>query len=295
MNGNNRPTNGQVMSDDLEEYSENPCIVDLFDKRNKFLTEQSLAVDTTSLQSEVYGQDVQRIGWEVSIKKSRSNYRLERMKTYDKALEKNADESKPIGDLCDMESKLHFPTDEKCCFYSFKSNSRQTPCSFTHFQLRHMIAATSPTDVYYMNDNSIHHWNSITRTTQQADGKLSNSKVSMDLRKGKGIVKDLTYMDSEASGILISTLNANYPYLVAGGFKGEIVIMNLENDGEVIYNNRISHSANSITNYLDLKGNSLLVSSNDGFVRKFDLPTMDMISAVSFDYCINNSVTQSKN
>ncbi|KAF0980376.1 hypothetical protein FDP41_013590 [Naegleria fowleri] len=278
-------------------YDLEPGPVDQFDRKLKFKTQQSLEIDTTSYQSQIYGLDIQRIGWEVAIKRSRSHYRLERIKGYDKhGTEKNADESKPVGDLCDIEQKLHFPKEERSCFYSFRSNSRQTHCSFTHFQLRHLLATTSPTDVFYMNDYSIYHWNTITKTTEQSNGKITIERKILDLRKGHGVIKDLSYMgNDQIPGILISTLNASFPYLAVGGFKGEIVITSLENEGEIIYNGRISSASNSITNYMDIRGNTLLVSSNDGVVRKFDLPSMDLLSAVSFEYCINNAAMQSQN
>jgi len=231
-----------VASDAPEEtYEEKPRVIsDIFDKKHKFIGDVSLEVDTTDLQASTQRLDVQRIGWEINIKRSRSNYRFERMKGYDRYSEKNLDESKPVGELCDLERKLLFPRDEKCCFYSFRANSRQTPCSFTHFQLRHLLAATSPTDVYYMNDFGVHHWNSIAQTTSQSEGKRSLHRTVMDLRVGAGIVKDISYMGESAQslpGILSSTVNASGSYLVTGGFKGEIVIMDLETEG-ILYNGR---------------------------------------------------------
>ncbi|KAL9647995.1 hypothetical protein ABK040_016686 [Willaertia magna] len=267
-----------------------------FDRTYKFSSQQRQAIDTIQQESQLQGKDIQKIGWEISIRRTRSNYRMERLKSYDTYRIQNEDESKPLGELIDMlqNNELKFSKTDCNCFYKFKLNSRQTSCGFTHFQLRHLLFSLSPNDVYYMSNYGIHHWNNKNITTLQSDGKYGIDKRVMDLRVGYGIIKDVNYLQQQnIKGISISTINGNFPYIVAGGFKGEIIIKNIENEN-IIYNNRITFENNSIVNYIDFSKNSnnLLIANNDGYIRYYDLPTMDIISHKKFNYCINNSVLQ---
>jgi len=61
--------------------------------------------------------------------------------------------------------------------------------------------------------------------------------------------------------VMISATHAAEGYFVAGGFKGEVVVLDLSR-GEFLYNDRISYDENAITNSLDIN-----CISSSGYVR----------------------------
>ncbi|KAL0490903.1 WD repeat-containing protein [Acrasis kona] len=257
-----------------------------WDFDNKFISYLAFNDDTTREQAEGIGKDVQGIPWRSHPEYSRSKYRFERM-SYCDTFPNTVEESKPLGDLSDVEDR--FISNENGCFYNFRQNVRAASCSMTHFQLRHLVSATSPYQVYHMDDFSIWEWNG-----SASKNKLRGTQTKvMDLKKGGVGGLSNQYEDDPGMGVLVSTMAANENLVAVGGFKGECIVKNVSTES-IVFNKRLTDNKSAITNYIDLNGDKTLISSNDHFVRIFDTGTFTMTQSFSFGYCINNAVKKDK-
>jgi hypothetical protein len=151
---------------------------DDWDASHKFINLATFKDDTS--QSQARGRegkglelqstnylDVQGIPWKAVTSLIRSSYRYERMTQYDAHHTTGSlDESRPLGEFCDLENltypKYYFYLLLIACrdnglFFEFRQNSRKASCSLTHFQLRHLVNAVSPYEVYHMGTIKIHN------------------------------------------------------------------------------------------------------------------------------------------
>lgn len=223
-------------------------------------------LDEVSVEQVANGADVQGIPWD-TLPYSRTDYRAMRA----------ADHTRNRDVMEFTEGLKYLLKDPRrgAQFYDFFTNSRAVKCSIVHFQLRNLAWATSMNDVYVMHDASIVHWDAACkRRTQVMD--LSGSDPSMV--SGLGVVQ-------------ISTMIANDDLIIAGGFYGEVVAMNLHN-GTIIHNKRITYDDNAITNAIDIFDNTIMASNNDCFVRCFDMHTFQPKSSFSFGKPVNHATRQ---
>eukprot|EP00854_Cymbomonas_tetramitiformis_P025314 gene25314-30903_t len=110
--------------------------------------------DTTAEQAR-QGRDIQGIPWEhIQPTTTRETYREQRLKDY-----KNYLNLPPSYDQLEEQS----PVDKTEPFFSFQLNTRKVRCTIVHFQLRHLVWATSKHDVYVTHQNVVNHWNPITQ------------------------------------------------------------------------------------------------------------------------------------
>ncbi|KAK3271394.1 hypothetical protein CYMTET_20251 [Cymbomonas tetramitiformis] len=219
--------------------------------------------DTTAEQAR-QGRDIQGIPWEhIQPTTTRETYREQRLKDY-----KNYLNLPPSYDQLEEQS----PVDKTEPFFSFQLNTRKVRCTIVHFQLRHLVWATSKHDVYVTHQNVVNHWNPITqRATEVAN--LAGTRHGTFGR------------------VQISTMAVAGNLLVIGGFNGEIVVKNLNQEGYA-HCSRITADENAITNAVEIfeapcGGTRVLAANNDSIVRCFDVPTFTCLSRFEHEWAVN--------
>lgn len=251
---------------------------DDWDHEHNFINDFSFRNDTSSTQALLLGTDIQGIKWNYVTSLNRSQYRRERTERYDLYVKSQMSQTEEHKH--DVQSVV-----DDACFYKFRQNCRYASCSLTHFQLRHLIQATSKHDVYVMgklqvdhgqpdivDDFCIYHWNALANDTEG----------------NRGIREKV--IDLKSQQVLISSMDAMENFVIAGGFKGELACKNVDT-GEMIFNKRYTDKENSITNFIQLvrpayAKNQIqaLVSSNDCCVRLFNIHSDRILLECTFPY-----------
>lgn len=219
--------------------------------------------DTTAEQAR-QGRDIQGIPWEhIQPTTTRERYREHRLKEYKNYL------NLPFSyDQLEEQS----PVDKTEPLFSFQLNTRKGRCTIVHFQLRHLVWATSKHDVYMMHQNVVNHWNPITqRVTEVAN--LAGTRHGTFGR------------------VQISTMAVAGNLLVVGGFNGEFVVKNLNQEGYA-HCSRITTDENAITNAVEIfearcGATRVLAANNDSIVRCFDVPTFKRLSQFEHEWAVN--------
>jgi WD40 repeat protein len=229
------------------------------------------------------GKDPQGIPW-AQLRIKRDDYRKTRKKQYQNY------ENVDIPDRDERLKKDLTPVRKDGNYYRFRYNARSIRSSVCHFQLRNLVWATSKQDVYYTNGSCIYHYCPITVQTH----------VVLDL-SGQAVPRPSSFLSPRlpAHGryrrVQISTTLVKHGYLIAGGFHGEVVAMDM-NTGQLLFDNPITMDDNAITNAFDLKCHSqtgdmqLVCSNNDCIIRVFHLPTFKYLQRFHFPFCINQTV-----
>jgi len=150
-----------------------------------------------------------------------------------------------------------------------------------HFQLRNLVWATSPRDVYFAIEGGVQHWDAVRRVSSRA----------LELERG----------------VQVSTLAARQDVglLAAGGFAGEMVVKNLHTGAQGrpwaarqggVHSSRLSADDDAITNAIHIApigpggaATALLASNNDGLVRSFDADSMKEASKWRLPWAVNFS------
>ena len=202
------------------------------------------------------------------------------------------------------------PTSRDGRFFAFARNSRSVRPSIVHFQLRNLVWATSPSDVYTACDARIVHWNGVAR----------EKATVLDL-SGEPWAPPLGPPGPGAAGPLgggrvqVGTCTVAHGLAVAGGFNGEVVVKPLTTGttstgaarsllprcSPAAF--RVTLSDNGITNGIEvvpspgtgggLPGDppgvpaSLLVANNDNAVRLFDAATLARTADWALDWAAN--------
>jgi len=141
----------------------------------------------------------------------------------------------------------------------FVYGTRSLRCSINHFQLRNLVWAPSPHDVYLLQDNGVVHWDAVTRSRR--------------------CVLDLSGATPGLPHVQVSTMTAGAGLLLAGGFDGEFVAADAA-AGRLVHQGRLSASAAAITTGLEVyeqdvvHGPSVITCSNDTVVRTFDAASL---------------------
>jgi len=192
-------------------------------------------------------------------------------------------------------------------FFAFARNTRAVRASIIHFQLRNLVWATSPHDVYTAADARLVHWNAAGR----------EKSVVLDL-SGEPGAPPLGLTAPGAAGpvgpgrVQVGTCCVAHGLALAGGFNGELVVRPLHAGTTGGAGSRITAAAsmrvtlsdNGITNGIEVvpapgtggglgPGDhpgvpaSLLVANNDNAVRLFDATTLQRTADWALDWAAN--------
>ncbi|KAG2437296.1 hypothetical protein HXX76_005954 [Chlamydomonas incerta] len=110
-------------------------------------------------------------------------------------------------------------------FFSFVRNSRAVQSNIVHFQLRNLVWASSPNDVFVVHDNCVNHWNPVSRTVTEV---LNLNGGHGGGGGGGGVVRGAASTRVPGLGrVQVSTLCVAGDLVAAGGFMGELVVKRL--------------------------------------------------------------------
>ena len=114
-------------------------------------------------------------------------------------------------------------------FFSFVRNSRAVQSNIVHFQLRNLVWASSPNDVFVVHDNCVNHWNPVSRTvTEVLNLNGGGHGGGLHGGGGAGVVRGAASTRVPGLGrVQVSTLCVSGDLVAAGGFMGELVVKRL--------------------------------------------------------------------
>ncbi|XP_076915493.1 uncharacterized protein LOC143574862 [Bidens hawaiensis] len=192
-----------------------------------------MVTDTSSAQAR-RGKDIQGVPWNRS-NVTREQERRKRIKRY-RNFENN-----------------HYAVDKRYKqrpkggrYYEFFHKSRAVRPTIFHFQLRNLAWATSKHDVYLKSNHSIMHWSSVTKKLTETVNFFG--RVAPTEKHEGSLLEGFTQT-------LITTFAVNDGFLVAGGFRGELVCKRLDKKG-VSFCKRTSYEGiNGITNAIEIYSN----------------------------------------
>ncbi|KAJ7965686.1 WD40 repeat [Quillaja saponaria] len=231
--------------------------------------------DTTALEAR-NGKDIQGIPWE-RLNFTRDKYRETRLNQY-----KNYESlSLSHGDL----DKECLDVDKGKSFYDFQFNTRLVKSTIVHFQLRHLLWATSKHDVYLMQNYSVMHWSSLLRRGKEI---LNVAKPIVTTPKRPTLLSQ-----PPISRVQISSMAVKGNLMVAGGFQGELICKYVNHPG-VAFCSKVSTDENAITNAVDVyHGHNgslrVMTANNDSQVRVFDTENFACVGRFTFDWSVNNA------
>eukprot|EP00171_Calliarthron_tuberculosum_P005935 IDg5935t1 len=119
------------------------------------------------------------------------------------------------------------------------------------------------------------HWDAATRLKKQVLDLSGSSSAAND-----GLLK-----------VQLSTIIAHDELAIAGGFNGEVIARNIRS-GKLMHNQRVSYDENAITNAFDIFDKQLMTSSNDSFIRCYDLNSFQMMFSFHLDTAVNHATRQ---
>ncbi|VAH27831.1 unnamed protein product [Triticum turgidum subsp. durum] len=260
------------LNDDLEDLQDDHFDSDGFgfsggrDGHNKHKN------DTSAVQYR-NGKDMQGIPWE-RLKYSRDQYRKMRLEHY-----KNYENLARSHQGFDMECKQVETNDR---FYDFCFNTRLVKPTIVHFQLRNLVWATSKHDVYMAQNNSVMHWSSL---LQRGTEVLRVAGQVVPKQKGHGA--------QTLSRVQISTMALKDNFMVAGGFRGELIFKYVDKPG-VVFCTNVADNKNSVTNAVDVYespsgATRATAANNDCTVKFLDAERCSLLSRFNFPWSVNNT------
>jgi len=228
------------------------------------------------------GKDMQGIPW-AELDTTREEYRSSRLRTY-MNYENLNDEQRPVPAASLQLEFARHKVQYKGQYYGFENNERRLKSSIVHFQLRNLVWATTPHDVFVTHGNDIFHY----------------SYVSDDLTP----ILRLEGPQLSVGRVQISTMSVHGSTCLAGGFYGDMICIRIPADlrspgggeescGEVLFCERITTDENAITNSISLhepaQGSlQAIVSNNDCAVRITDVETgFTLLNRMLFDWPVN--------
>ncbi|CAK0787530.1 hypothetical protein CVIRNUC_010750 [Coccomyxa viridis] len=222
------------------------------------------------------GQDPQNIPWD-RLEVSRSKYRETRIQQY-----QNYVNLRDIFEQNHEKLKQESVSVSKkgCRFYDFYQNLQNVRSDIAHFQLRHLLWATSKHDVYTTNEACIMHWSTLTQTqTKVLDCSSLPGQTAPMGPNGRA---------------QITTFCAKHDLIAAGGLGGELDVAHIHRPG-VLCSKKVTTSEMGITNGIDIFESSsgsldILTSNNDNIMRCFSAETFQEKSACAFDWPVNLAV-----
>lgn len=252
--------------------------------------------DTTPDQLD-QGVDMQGIPWD-RMQLPRQTYREIRMKQFRNYVNLREEVEARAEEL----KREAVPTTRDGEFYAFARNTRSVRASIIHFQLRNLVWATSPHDVYTASDARLVHWHAAGR----------EKTVVLDL-SGEPGAPPLGPTGPGAAGpvgpgrVQVGTCCVAHGLALAGGFNGELVVKPLLNGSTpprfTPSSMRVTLSDNGITNGIEVVPQpgtggglpadppgipaSILVANNDNAVRLFDAATLQRTADWALDWAAN--------
>ncbi|KAG2453208.1 hypothetical protein HYH02_002531 [Chlamydomonas schloesseri] len=119
-------------------------------------------------------------------------------------------------------------------FFSFVRNSRAVQSNIVHFQLRNLVWASSPNDVFVVHDNCVNHWNPVSRTVTEVLNLNGGHGHGGGGGGGGGanVIRGAASTRVPGLGrVQVSTLCVAGDLVAAGGFMGELVVKRLGGGG----------------------------------------------------------------
>uniref|UniRef100_A0ACD5V8D4 Uncharacterized protein n=1 Tax=Avena sativa TaxID=4498 RepID=A0ACD5V8D4_AVESA len=232
------------------------------------------ASDTSSEEAR-RGKDIQGIPW-VRLATTREKYRERRLVQY-KNYENIPDSAEAAMQFCKS-------TEKGGTYYEFRRNTRKVKSTILHFQLRNLVWATSKHDVYLISHYSVRHWSalsSVDKEIMNVEGHVAPSeKHAGSLLEG-------------FSQTQVSTMAVKDNLLVAGGFQGELICKNLNQEG-ISYCCRTTYDENAITNAVEIFNTSsgavhFIAAINDSGVREYDMERYQLYKHFRFEWPVNHT------
>jgi WD40 repeat protein len=147
-----------------------------------------------------------------------------------------------------------------------------------HFQLRHLLAATSAHDIFYCSENRVMHCN------------LLGKAASQEVLDASGAVPI-----PGIGSFPVCTLCAKEGLVAAGGFNGELVVRRIGSMRKFDAALRVTNSENGITNAIDAYRPrsgaqlQLVLSNNDCAVRLYDAGSFLSVATFRLPWAVNCS------
>lgn len=182
---------------------------------------------------------------------------------------------------------------ERRNLFDFKQTHSSHRARFTHFQLRHVLAATSRNDVFYA------AYNKVIRTSLAcpaiADPIIDLSSLSGSLSRATADCHITTIAVSPPSDF---AGYASHSMLIAGGFEGEYAMLNLNSDsGAAPTEGFVTHAIDGITTHIHTLPNrrtgalSAAFCSNDRKLRLLDMTTNTWTNSFEYEDQLNCAAT----
>ncbi|KAF7108102.1 hypothetical protein CFC21_108636 [Triticum aestivum] len=236
--------------------------------------EANKASDTSSEEAR-RGKDIQGIPWD-RLELTREGYRETRLLQY-----KNYEN---VPNSAEAAMKACKSTEKDGTYYEFRRNTRSVKSTILHFQLRNLVWATSKHDAYLISHYSVLHWSALSGVDTEimnVEGHIAPSeKHPGSLLEG-------------FSQTQVSTLAVKDNLLVAGGFQGELICKNLDQEG-ISFCCRTTYDDNAITNAVEIFNTSsgavhFIASINDSGVREYDMERYQLCKHFRFDWPVNHT------
>ncbi|KAE8733268.1 hypothetical protein F3Y22_tig00001397pilonHSYRG00001 [Hibiscus syriacus] len=128
------------------------------------------------------------------------------------------------------------------------------------------------------------HWSSLLRRGEEV---LNVAKPIFPSLKRPGL------LSQQLSRVQISTMAVKENFMVAGGFKGELICKYLNQPG-VAFCTKLTADDDAITNAVDVYRNPsgamrVMAANNDAQIRIYDAETFASVNRYSFDWTVNNT------
>lgn len=214
------------------------------------------------------GRDIQGIPW-YQLPYSREDFRRFR-------LQQNLSEKLTRNEVFDDRGKAtcDFSKPSNSCFFRFFHFTRKVRCSVSHYQLRHLLWAPYPHEVYVQHERTVSRWDVLRK---QRKSVLHYSQLQG------------TFIESGAMSMCVGR-----NVIVLGGRCGEIAMFDLARN-QLLTEFYSSEDDNSIVNALTIveDNNSmsghLYCCSNDCFVRFYDLSSLQLRKKIYFPFAVNHA------
>ncbi|KAK5120375.1 hypothetical protein LTR85_006314 [Meristemomyces frigidus] len=173
--------------------------------------------------------------------------------------------------------------------YRFRSSSSKHRANFSHYQLRNLLAASSRSDVYYANGNTVF-------------------QTSLACSSVRATVMDLSKPTESAASFRITCLATSpssafstyrsHSLLIAGGFYGEYAMRNMDGGASISCNEGfVTHAYNGLVTHVHaFTGRrsgipQAAFCSNDRKLRSMDTSTLRFTDTFTYDQAVNCSAT----
>ncbi|SMQ51020.1 unnamed protein product [Zymoseptoria tritici ST99CH_3D7] len=173
--------------------------------------------------------------------------------------------------------------------YKFRSFVSQHKASFSHYQLRSVLAASGRNDVYYANGSKV---------MRASLACPTHSETAMDLSRPMNCAPGFRITCLSASPRMSFSSYHSDAVLLAGGFEGEFAMLDLSAERNGAHaEGMVTHAYNGLVthihNYTDRTSGGLRAAfcSNDSKLRLMDVRRLQFTDTFSYSTAINCSAT----